>query len=235
MSTPSLGRASPRGNGDAGASLPAKGDQIVKIGGKSPLRRRLTLAAARVTTGAGTLGAQMYPVIRLIGETLKFRGQSLGLLETHVSHHLCLPWDLDPWMELNNGRTLTLYDLGRIPFTLRIGMTQALRAQGWGMTVAGASVRYRRRVRMFQRVQMRSRLLGWDQRFFYVEQSLWRQGEALNHILLRIAATQQPGILPPVRLIEAMGHAGQDSPALPDWVQGWIAADSQRPWPPQQG
>ena len=25
----------------------------------------------------------------------------------------------------------------------------------------------------------------------------------------------------------------QPSPALPDWVQAWIAADAMRPWPPQ--
>jgi len=174
----------------------------------------------------------MYPVVRLLGESLKFRRQPLGLLDTHVSHHRCLPWDLDPWMELNNGRTLTLYDLGRLPFTQRIGMSAALKANGWGMTIAGASVRYRRRVRVFHRVRMHTRLLGWDQRFFYVEQSLWRQGEALNNILLRVAATRTGGILPPAQLVAAMGYTAQPSPPLPDWVLAWTNADALRPWPP---
>ena len=35
-------------------------------------------------------------------------------------------------MELNNGRTLTLYDLGRIPMMLRLGVIRTLRAKGWG-------------------------------------------------------------------------------------------------------
>lgn len=174
----------------------------------------------------------MYPVIRLLKEQIKFRGQKLGLLETHVSHHRCWPWDLDPWMELNNGRTLTLFDLGRMPFSVRIGLVQALRENGWGMTVAGSSMRYRRRVRVFHRVEMHCRLLGWDHRFIYTEQIMWRGGEALNHILVRLATTSEAGIVAPERLIAAMGHPGMSSPEMARWVQAWIEADSERPWPP---
>lgn len=175
---------------------------------------------------------RMYPVIRLMKERIKFRRHALGLFETHVSHHRCWPLDLDPWMELNNGRTLTLFDLGRMPFSGRIGLLRALRANGWGMTVAGSSMRYRRRVRVFQRVEMHSRLLGWDHRFIYTEQIMWRHGEALNHILVRLAATSEAGIVPPERLVAAMGHPGRESPQLPRWVQAWIEAEAERPWPP---
>jgi acyl-CoA thioesterase FadM len=174
----------------------------------------------------------MYPVVRLLSETLKHRARPLGLFDTHVSGHVCWPWDLDPWMELNNGRTLTLFDLGRMPLSMRLGMVAALKANRWGMTAAGNTVRYRRRVRMFQRIEMHSRLIGWDARFLYVEQAMWRGGEALNHMLVRLAATDDRGILPPSRLIAAMGHGDLPSPVLPDWVQAWIAAEATRPWPP---
>jgi acyl-CoA thioesterase FadM len=174
----------------------------------------------------------MYPVVRLIKDNLKARFQPpLGLFETHVSHHICWPWDIDPWMELNNGRALTLFDLGRMPFSARLGMITVLRANGWGMAAAGNSVRYRRRVRAFQRVEMRTRMLGWDRRFLYVEQAMWRRGEALNHMLIRIAATNAAGIVPPQDLIARMG-ADPASPPLPGWVAAWIEADAQRPWPP---
>jgi hypothetical protein len=108
----------------------------------------------------------MYPYLRLFKEFLKFRRAApLAPLDTHVSHHLCWPQDIDPWMELNNGRTLTLFDLGRIPMAMRVGLDRVARARGWGLAVAGASVRYRRRVKMFDRIEMRTRLVGWDGRF----------------------------------------------------------------------
>jgi acyl-CoA thioesterase FadM len=175
----------------------------------------------------------MYPYVRMAKEVLKFRNApALGLLGTHVSHHVCWPWDIDPWLELNNGRVLTLYDLGRIPLASRTGLVRVTRANGWGLTVAGNSVRYRRRVQTFQRFEMQSRCIGWDARFFYVEQSMWRRGECTNQMLLRMAVIAAGGMIAPGRVAAELGHAGA-TPALPDWVQAWIAADATRPWPPQ--
>ena len=174
----------------------------------------------------------MYPFLRMVKEALLARrAPPLGPFEAHVSQHICWPWDLDPWRELNNGRTLTLFDLGRIPLGLRSGMARAAMENRWGITAAGNSVRYRRRVRMLQRFTMVTRALGWDGRFFYIEQSMWRNGECLNHMLLRSAVTSAQGIVPPETVARAMGYDGP-APELPAWVQAWIAADAQRPWPP---
>jgi acyl-CoA thioesterase FadM len=177
----------------------------------------------------------MYPFLRLATEFYLFHNvPPLEVGQAHVSHHTCMPWDLDPWVELNNGRTLTLYDLGRVPFGARVGMHRVLRQQGWGMTVAGSTVRYRRRVRAFDRIEMHTRCIGWDSRFLYIEQSMWRHGECTSHVLIRSAVTSAQGIVAPVRMIEALG-GDPVSPALPGWVAAWIAADAQRPWPPMRG
>lgn len=174
----------------------------------------------------------MYPFLRFAKEMIKFRNAPpLGFCDTHVSHHRCWPWDLDPWIELNNGRTLTLYDLGRIPMAARTGLARVLRAQGWGITVAGNTTRYRRRIRAFERFELRSRCVGWDARFFYIEQAMWKGTECANHILIRSAMTSAQGIVPPERVLQAMG-ADTRSPALPDWVVAWIGAEAERPWPP---
>jgi acyl-CoA thioesterase FadM len=159
------------------------------------------------------------------------RAPPLPLFATHVSWHRCMPWDLDPWIELNNGRTLTLFDLGRIPLALRTGLRQALRAEGWGLTVAGSAVRYRRRIAMFDRVEMRSRHIGWDARFLYTDQSLWRGAECTTQVVIRSAVTSAEGIVAPERVISAMGMT-TEGPELPDWVQAWAAAEALRPWPP---
>lgn len=174
----------------------------------------------------------MYPVIRMAGALWRFRkAPRLSVGETHVSHHICLPWDIDMWMELNNGRTLTLYDLGRIVLFVRLGITGAMREKGWVGTVAGASVRYRARVRMWDRIEMRSTIIGWDDRFTYAVQSMWRGETCTSQALLRMAVTDRKGIVPSRDLAQVLGLP-EESPPLPDWVRAWIAAEGARPWPP---
>lgn len=176
----------------------------------------------------------MYPFLRMawhLGRAA--RSPRLGLTEAHVSRHICWPWDLDLWAELNNGRTLTMYDLGRIPLARRTGLEAVLRRHRWGLAVAGVSVRYRRRVQAFQRLTMRSRCLGWDERFFYIDQSLWRGDDCANQMLLRAAITDAGGIVAPARVLAAADEPTA-SPPLPDWVLAWATAEGQRPWPPER-
>jgi acyl-CoA thioesterase FadM len=104
-------------------------------------------------------------------------------------------------------------------------------AQRWGLTVAGSSVRYRRRVTVFTRLEMRTRCIGWDGRFLYMEQSMWKGDDCTSHVLIRSAIVSAKGIVAPSDMARAMG-AAPESPALPDWVTAWIAADATRPWPP---
>lgn len=176
----------------------------------------------------------MYPLIRFAREVMAARrAPRLPPMGAHVSTHRVWPWDLDPWWELNNGRTLTLYDLGRIPMAIRLGIVQAMRENGWGFTVAGNSVRYRKRIKLFHRFTQVSRTLGWDGQFLYMDQSMWIEGECANHMLLRVAivGSGRKGIVTPAEFMAALGYHGE-SPALPEWVHAWIAADAQRPWPP---
>lgn len=177
----------------------------------------------------------MYPCIRLAWQMFKHRNDAqIKATDTHVSTHYCLPWDIDVWMELNNGRTLTLYDMARIPLAMKAGLITALRDNKWGLTMAGCSVRYRRRIRMFEKIEIRSRLVCFDDRFMYLEQSMWKKnGECANHILYRSAVTDENGIVATQRIMDAVG-LHEASPDMPAWIQNWIDADASRPWPPMQ-
>ncbi|MFD2175559.1 acyl-CoA thioesterase [Rhodobacter lacus] len=174
----------------------------------------------------------MYPIIRMVKAIVASRGKRRDILEPISTWHRAWPWDIDPWKDLNNGRIVTLFDLGRIALAAQTGLTATLMKNRWGIVVAGNTTRYRKRITMFQRFEMRTRCLGWDQRFVYMEQSMWRKDACCNHILIRGAITSKAGIVAPQQVVEAMGHRGE-SPALPAWVQAWIAADHERPWPPE--
>ena len=65
-----------------------------------------------------------------------------------------------------------------------------------------------------------------------MEQTFWREGECTAAMLLRSAFTSKAGLVDPAEVALALGAPPQ-SPELPDWVKAWIAADAERPWPPQ--
>lgn len=176
----------------------------------------------------------MYPYLRVAKEFFVFRkAPELSFGDTHVSHHRVWPWDIDPFMELNNGRTLTLFDLGRLLLGKRAGLLRVLRQEKWSMTMAGVCVRYRRRLRSFERFEMRSRAIGWDARFIYLDQTMWKlDGECANQAIYRVAITDKNGIVATDRLLKAMGVA-PEAMQLPAWVQTWLDAEAQRPWPPE--
>lgn len=177
----------------------------------------------------------MYPFIRLAWGTWRARRMPrlAHPLDTHVSQHRCLPWDIDMFAEMNNGRMLSLYDLGRFQLAARAGLIDALVKHGWALTIAGSSARYRRRITTLQRFETRSRLVCWDARFMYLEQSMWVRGECASHVLYRTAAIKDGKVVTPDRVAEALGVDGPP-PVIPTWVKAWTDAEAQRPWPPMQ-
>ncbi|UYM15237.1 acyl-CoA thioesterase [Endozoicomonas euniceicola] len=175
----------------------------------------------------------MYPLIRLLTSSIKARlSSSISINDPCETTFRCRPWDLDMFMEVNNGRMLTLYDIGRFDLSIRCGLSGVLRRNRWGFAVAGSSVRYRRRVRMFDRVTLRTQLVGMDDRWSYIAQSMWVKGQPVSSVLLRTTVTSKNGSVPTQKVLEEMGLE-QWQTELPEWVRAWTDGDEQRPWPPE--
>lgn len=178
----------------------------------------------------------MFPFIRLAKEAVFTSRQPplTKITDTHISHHICWPHDLDMFLELNNGRALTLFDLGRLAMAQRAGLISVLKRENWGLTMAGSCARFRRRIHGFERFEIRSRVICWDARFTYIEQGMWkRNGECANHVLYRAAVTDKNGLIPTENVMAALGLQ-IPPPQVPGWVAHWIAAEDTRPWPPMQ-
>jgi acyl-CoA thioesterase FadM len=173
----------------------------------------------------------MYPYLRSarvllaahFGRRLTFDSESVLGLRISLG-------DIDVFWEMNNGRQLTLMDMGRFDLAVRSGFVKVLHREGWGLTVGGASVRFRHRVPPFSRVLLRTRLVGHDGRWYYFHQKIERAGRVCSAALVRTATTAGGRLVPVERVLAAMGEPGW-SPELPPWVRAWIDAESQRPWP----
>lgn len=80
-----------------------------------------------------------------------------------------LPSDLDLLLHMNNARYLREADVARIAHLTRCGVLGALRELGARAVLAASCVRYRRSLRLLEPFEVRTRLLGWDDRAFYLE------------------------------------------------------------------
>ena len=174
----------------------------------------------------------MYPLLRL-GKVLwqAKKAPELHYLDKSTISLRCHPWDLDMFNEMNNGRILTLFDLGRFDLAMRCGLMATLKRQRWALVVAGSSVRYRKRIKAWDKITMHSQYLGHDERWMYLSQSMWVGDNPCCSVLIRSGVTGKQGLIAPEQVITSTGHHHQN-PELPSWVKDWASADNSREWPP---
>ncbi|TVO68181.1 thioesterase family protein [Sedimenticola selenatireducens] len=101
--------------------------------------------------------------------TSRFRPQQ-SILDAAVLQMRVWPTDLDINRHLTNSRYLALMDLGRIELMLRTGMMGKVLKRRWLPVVSIATLRFRREISPFERFSLHTRLLGWDEKWFYMEQ-----------------------------------------------------------------
>lgn len=176
----------------------------------------------------------MYPFGRLVWQMIIASRQSdLGNWDEHTSRHYCMPWDVDMFGEMNNGRVLTFTDLGRFPLALRGGLIKVIWRNKWQLAMAGATVRWQRRILPFRRYTMKSAAIGCDDRFIYLHHTIWRHGVCHASVLYRACARRGRERVPMAEFLAAM-NVTEELPPLPQWVENWRRCEDDRSWPPAE-
>ena len=171
----------------------------------------------------------MYPYLRLLKILVTKSKKEFKLGDTSVVKlRVCLV-DIDPFMELNNGRYLTMMDFGRFDVAFRTGLWKTVKKQKWGLAVAGASVRYRHRLKLFQKYELHTQVIGREDKWFYFHQKMVRNGKIHASALIRTAVTSKDGIVNTDEVLKAM-NMENILPGVPEWVKAWAKADELRPW-----
>jgi acyl-CoA thioesterase FadM len=168
----------------------------------------------------------VYPWLRLMAAGFSLIGASkVDLLSTTRVMLRAWPNDLDLNLHVNNGRYLSLADIGRIHWFSLTGLLRvARRAQAFPV-VGDAIAKFRRDLKAFQSVEIHTRLVGWDQRWGYIEHRFVRGGRVIGVVLIRGVFKGPDGPLEPAMLLAALGRSAP-SPELPTWVS-WFRDSSE--------
>ena len=173
----------------------------------------------------------MYPYHRVIGLLVRHafrRPEPIDPLAEYVFRIRPGLGDADLYPEVNNGRHFVLFDLARYQLALKIGLFRWVRRSKSAFVVGGSTIRYRHRLRPFVRAEVRSRLVGMDDRFFYFQQRTVQRGRTCSLALIR-TGIRKKGVVAPA---EVMAGIGLDiEPFVEAWVSEWNTWDDARPWP----
>ena len=146
----------------------------------------------------------------------------LGLLDTSVLKLAILPNDLDIYGHLNNGRYLTLMDLGRMDIILRSELMKLTRKKRWMPIVGAVAMEYYKSFQLFQTFELKTRMLCWDEKWFYLEQRFERGGRLHALGLVKGLFVGPKGRVPIEELIRNL-QTVPIPPAVPEVIQKWQA------------
>jgi acyl-CoA thioesterase FadM len=149
-------------------------------------------------------------------------------LEEAVVRFTVLPQDCDLNLHLNAGRFVSFMDVARVELVGRLGLLTKLLKRGWRPVMGGCVVRYRRSILPFERFDVRSRVIGWDEKWFYVEHIVEKAGEfcAIGH--MRTVIRGPKGTIPPRDVMALLKLEEMQSPALPQFVAEWRDSEDRR-------
>ncbi|MEV8358044.1 acyl-CoA thioesterase [Microbacterium sp. NPDC076895] len=140
-----------------------------------------------------------------------------------------LPTDIDILRHMNNGRYLSLFDLGRWDLLIRSGLLDAMREQGWYAVVSSETISFRKSLQLWQRFDVESRFIGHDDKALYLEHRAVVNGEIFARAIIRSRMLKRSGgTVTHDEFFAAVGRP-DDTPDVSSWIHDWAAASALPP------
>jgi len=134
------------------------------------------------------------------------------------------PNDLDVNGHMNNGRYMTITDLGVVEYFSRTGFLPRALKRGWRPVYGGSVISFRRGLRPFTTYTLRFAMVCWDERWSYLRFAFEHKGRTMAVGYAKGAVVGRDGIVGSRESFGIIGYDGR-SPEFPASVQAWIAAD----------
>jgi acyl-CoA thioesterase FadM len=94
--------------------------------------------------------------------------------------------------------------------------------------VAAESIQFRKSLRLLQRFDVETRVLGWDAKAFVITQRFLRESDEVASAAIRVRVLQKKGGTVAPAEVLAVADKPAASPDLPAWVAQWNALQGSR-------
>ena len=134
------------------------------------------------------------------------------------------PFDMDAFGHMNNGRYRQIMDVAGwlAGWLLRTGTISALFRQCWKVTLGGNMTQFRRSLRLFAKYRVVSRLVCWDDRWFYLEHTFYNRYGAQLAVGVSRAAFRDANGWVSTKDVMAVVDPGVYSGEMPGFMREWL-------------
>lgn len=149
--------------------------------------------------------------------TAKFRPKAHLLAATKIKGRV-LPNDLDMNMHVNNGRYLSMADLGRVDHLAKTGFLNIMIKRKWKPIIASVNARYIKGLTVWQEYELTTKFLCWDEKWGYFEHRFERNGKLVAVVYIKGLFVGPNGRVAIEEAARALGVT-EPSPPMPDEVK----------------
>ncbi|XP_062843854.1 protein THEM6-like [Trichomycterus rosablanca] len=122
---------------------------------------------------------------------------------------------------MNNARYLRECDFARISLYARNGVLKATRALGANLVVGASTVRYRRPLCIGETFELRTRIVTWDEKAFYLEQRFVSRKDGI--VAAVMYCKQNVLRTSPDKILQYLCKRKVEVPDFPEELQHWIS------------
>jgi len=109
--------------------------------------------------------------------------------------------------KITSDRFLALMDLGRLDIVFRAGLLKLLFKKKWVPMATFQTIRFRYPLKVFQKYQLRSRIVWWDETTFYVKHIFERKGRVVATGFVCANFLGSNGPIPPSEVLAETGQS----------------------------
>ena len=160
-------------------------------------------------------------ILRLIIIIIKcLRTSHIHLLAESKQYFRCLPTDCDINLHMTNSRYLSFMDLGRLYLSAQLGVAKLFYKEKWSGVINAIELTFIRPIKPFQKFKLVTRIIAWDEKYYYFEQKFIARRTLCAIALVRGVFLHHGKKVPMEKIQQIIGE-NVPAPEFPLTVQRW--------------
>ena len=93
----------------------------------------------------------------------------------------------------------------------------------WGSVLGSATIRWRLSLKIFQKYELHTQPIGWDNKWFYLDQKIISNGQVVAHAIMKAIFVKKGGSIMAKDLVAMLAddNTSPESPPLSEAILNW--------------